>query len=393
MATYCETLDRLFALHRFGEKLDLTNARTLDARLGRPLGAYRSVIIGGTNGKGSTSAFLDAVLRARGLRVGLYTSPHLMSFRERIRVDGEDIDEATVTATAPRVIELCDEIGGSFFEASWALAARIFADAKVDVVVWEVGLGGRLDATNACDPEVSAVVSVGLDHMNVLGATVPAIAAEKAAIYRPGRPALTTAGADALPTLRRFAPQLEVIEARAGLPPLPLPGAHQRRNASLALAMAEAMGHPGPATDLLGVRWPGRAERIGDVVIDCAHNPHGATALAAWIDEAGLGPLHVVFGAMADKAVDEVAAILAPRAASVALVTPDYRRRLLAEDAARCFAGHPAVEVVGPVAAALDRRPRDRVTLVAGSCFLAGEARAHLLGVAYPECGIRTLAR
>lgn len=394
MASYCETLDRLYSLVRFGEKYDLTAPRALDARLGHPLGAYRSVIIGGTNGKGSTSAFLDATLRARGVRTGLYTSPHLMSFRERIRIDGDDVSEAEVIAAAGPVLDAADAIGASFFEATWALAACVFARAGVELVIWEVGLGGRLDSTNACEPEASAVVTVGLDHMSVLGHTVPAIAAEKAAIFRPGRPALTTADSDALPTLRAAAPQLVVVDERPDLPPLPLPGAHQRRNASLALALADAIGHPGPATDLLGVRWPGRAERFGDVIIDCAHNPHGATALAAWLDGlVGLGPLHLIFGAMADKAVAEVAAILAHKAASVALVTPDYRRRLPAEEAAPFFSTHGAVEVVPSVAAALDQRPRDRITLVAGSCFLAGEARAHLLGLQYPECGIRTIAR
>lgn len=398
MASYRETLDRLYSLVRFGEKYDLTAPRALDARLGHPLGAYRSVIIGGTNGKGSTSAFLDATLRARGVRTGLYTSPHLVSFRERIRIDGEDVSEAEVIAAAGPVLDAADAIGASFFEATWALAACIFARSGVELVIWEVGLGGRLDSTNACEPEASAVVTVGLDHMNVLGHTVPAIAAEKAAIFRPGRPALTTAAPDALPTLRAAAPQLVVVDERPDLPPLPLPGAHQRRNASLALALADAIGHPGPATDLLGVRWPGRAERIGDVIIDCAHNPHGATALAAWLgsaslDKASHAPLHLIFGAMADKAVAEVAAILAPKAATITLVTPDYRRRLPAEEAMPFFATHAAVEVVPSVAAALDQRPRDRFTLVAGSCFLAGEARAHLLGLEYPECGIRTIAR
>lgn len=393
---YAATLARLFALSRFGEKRSLDGPRALEAALGHPLRAYRSVIIGGTNGKGSTCAFLEAALRARGVRTGLYTSPHLMSYRERFRIDGVDVDEATLVEAARPVLAAADRLGGSFFEASWALAACLFRDAEVDVVIWEVGMGGRLDATNVCDPVASAVVSVGLDHTAALGETIPAIAAEKAGIFRADRPALTTAGAEALPTLRAAAPHLDVVEPIDALPRLPLPGSHQRRNASLALAVAEAIGHGGPADDVLGVRWPGRVERFerdeGDVVIDCAHNIAGARALAAWIDDIGLWP-HLVFGVMADKHAAEMAAVLGTRAATVAVVTPDYPRALEADVLARCFLGHPRVEVVPRVARALAWRPASNVTVVAGSCYLAGEARAHLLGVEYPECRLRTLAR
>lgn len=393
---YAATLARLFALSRFGEKRSLDGPRALEEALGHPLAGYRSVIIGGTNGKGSTCAFLEAALRARGVRTGLYTSPHLMSYRERFRVDGVDVDAATLVEAAKPVLAAADRLGGSFFEASWALAACLFRAAGVEVAIWEVGMGGRLDATNVCDPVASAVVSIGLDHTAALGETIPEIAREKAGIFRAGRPALTTAGADALPTLRAVAPQLEVVGPRSDLPTLPLPGAYQRSNASLALAVAEAIGHGGPASDVAGVRWPGRVERFertgGDVIIDCAHNVAGAQALASWLDDAGLWP-HLVCGVMADKQAAEIAAVLGARAATVTVVTPDYPRSLDAALFARCFVGHPRVTVIPQVARALDERPSDAVTVVAGSCYLAGEARAHLLGVEYPECRMRTTAR
>lgn len=393
---YAATLARLFALSRFGEKRSLDGPRALEEALGNPLAGYRSVIIGGTNGKGSTCAFLEAALRARGVRTGLYTSPHLMSYRERFRIDGVDVDAATLVEAARPVLAAADRLGGSFFESSWALAACLFRAAGVEVAIWEVGMGGRLDATNVCDPVASAVVSIGLDHTAALGETIPEIAREKAGIFRAGRPALTTAGADALPTLRAAAPQLEVVAPRDDLPALPLPGAYQRHNASLALAVAEAIGHGGPATDVLGVRWPGRVERFeraeGDVIIDCAHNIAGAQALGAWLDDAGLWP-HLVFGVMADKQAAEMAAVLGARAATVTVVTPDYPRSLDARHLAHCFVGHPRVSVIPKVARAIDARPADAVTVVAGSCYLAGEARAHLLGVEYPECRMRTMAR
>lgn len=396
MSAYRAFLQRLFALTRFGEKRSLAGPRAMNRALGDPLSAYPAVVIGGTNGKGSTCAFLEAALRAQGLSTGLYTSPHLVSYRERIRLDGADVPVSTLLETGPRVLDAADRVRASFFETSWALAALLFAERGVDVAIFEVGMGGRLDAANACEPVASAVVSVGLDHCVALGDTIAEIATHKGGIFRPGRPALTTAADDAIPALTRCAPHLQRVAVRDDLPPLPLPGAHQRANASLALALAAALGHPAQPKDLLGVRWPGRAERIDDVIIDCAHNPHAGAALADWLAEARAAgtlaePLHLIFGGMADKSLAPVAAALAPFAHSVELVTPDYRRRAMATELAPLFAGHGRVVVGDGVGAALDRRPGP--TLVAGSCYLAGEARAHLLGLEFPEAGLRTTAR
>lgn len=391
MSSYCAALGRLYDRVRFGERLDLATPRALHAALGGPLDAYRSVIVAGTNGKGSTAAFIEALLRGRGVRTGLFTSPHLVSFRERIRVDGGDLSEADVVRLAGAVQAV--PVPGpepTFFEVVWGMAARAFADAGVEVAIWEVGLGGRLDATNVCDAEVAAIAELSLDHTALLGSTLDAIAREKAAVCRPGRPAFTSATGPGLAALRGAAPQLVPVEPPPDLPPPPLPGAHQRRNAALALAVVEALGFTPDPADLRLTRWPGRAERFGDVILDCAHNPNGAEALAAWLDEARPGPVHLVFGAMMDKDVAGVAAPLAARAASVALVTPDYPRRLPAPALLPYF---PGARIGGTVAEALAARPRDRVTLVTGSSFLVGEARALLTGADYPECGLRTLAR
>ena len=224
-----------------------------------------------------------------------------------------------------------------------------------------------------------------------MGDTHEKVAAEKAAIFRVGRPALTAATGQGLTALRAVGPaHLEQVFPHPGLPSLPLPGAHQARNASLALALASAVGHPVSPDALTQVRWPGRGERIEDVLFDCAHNDPAMAALANWVRSADLGPLHLIFGAMTGKDVAAMARHLRPLVDSVALVTPDYPRRIEAAALSEYF---PGARVMGPVATALDERPRDRLSLVCGSCFLVGEARAHLLGIPFPEGGLRTTAR
>jgi dihydrofolate synthase/folylpolyglutamate synthase len=396
--SYCDALGRLFALTRFGEKLDLSNPRRLDAALGRPLGSYKSILIGGTNGKGSTAAFLEATLRKAGLRTGLFTSPHLMSFRERIRIDGEDISEASVASLTPVVLKVAEQAGLelSFFEATWGLAALAFSAAAVDVVIWEVGLGGRLDATNVCTPIASAITSLALDHTHILGDTLEAIAGEKAAIFRPETPNLTAAHGPALAALSKATPlPFMAINPMPNLPELALPGAHQQRNAALALAIANAIGVRADPSSLADVRWPGRVERFpGNILLDCAHNPASAAALAEWLREKRVAPLHLVFGAMQGKDVSGVIAELGPLAQSISVVTPTYPRRMTAADLLPQFtAAGFAAQDGGTVRQALAQRPQDAFCLVTGSCFLVGEARASLLGVEFPECGMLTMAR
>lgn len=409
--SYCAALERLYGLARFGEKLDLTTPRRLERALGTPLNNYVSVLVGGTNGKGSTCAFLESVLRAAGVRVGLFTSPHLVSFTERIRIDGAEIAPETVATLVPLVFAAAEKAGlaPSFFEMTWGLAALAFAWAEVDVVIWEVGLGGRLDATNVCSPLASAITSIGLDHTAVLGDTLEAIAGEKAGIFRPQGANFTACSGAALAALSRATSlPFAVVAPSDDLPALPLPGPWQRENAALALALARALGVDADPAALAEARWPGRMERFpGNLFLDCAHNPPAAEALGAWLGAVqvpgahgpGLRPLHLVFGAMADKDVANTFAPLVAQADSVTLVTPDNPRALpaaalwtrLAEVRAR----YPqvAVSVGDSVVPALQGRPADRFTLVAGSCFLAGEARAHLTGQAWPECGLRTTAR
>jgi len=390
---YCEILGRFYGLVRFGEKLSLDGPRALNRDLGDPLSRYPSVLVGGTNGKGSTCAFLETALRASGLRTGLFTSPHLVSFTERIRINGDPVTMDWVCANAPDVLDLAEPASASFFEAAWGLAAKAFREFEVDIAIWEVGLGGRLDATNVAEPVAAAITSIGLDHTHVLGETLSEIASEKSAIFRSATPALTGATGLGLSALQAVAPpHLQHVLCRDDLPDLALPGAHNKRNASLALAMSESLGYHPPASCLSETRWPGRGERIDDVLLDCAHNPHALIALGEWLHDSNLGPLHIIFGAMEGKDVSEMASIIQGWSTSIVLVTPEYPRRVEAESLRPLFDDAEA-QVINHLSEALDQRPKDRITLVCGSGFLVGEARAALMGVKFPECGLSTLAR
>jgi len=390
--TYADCLRGLYGLTRFGEKLSLDGPRALNEYLGNPLEAYRSVLVGGTNGKGSTCAFLEILLRAEGLRTGLFTSPHLNSFTERVRIDGTPVPRAWVAEHAGPLIQWADRHGGSFFEAAWGLAARAFSDFQIDVAIWEVGLGGRLDATNVAEPEVSAITTIGLDHTHVLGETLDAIAGEKAAIFRPDRPALTSARGAGLQALKRVcSDRLNVIPALATDYALPLPGLHQRRNAGLAMAVADALGHRSRPEHLLETVWEGRGETMGNVTLDCAHNPQAMAALVQWYRDENMEPPDVFFGAMLGKDIQGMARQVESFARSITLVTPDYPRRIPAQELASFFESD--IVIGDSIGDALDRRDVLGQSLVCGSGFLVAEARAHLLDLPYPECGIRTQAR
>jgi len=408
---YASALASLFARVRFGERYGLDGPAALDRAIGRPAARRRCVLIGGTNGKGSTSAFTEALLRAQGLKVGLFTSPHLNSFCERIRLSGEDVSRAQVVELYARVTDAAARIGydATFFECAWAMAALAFDEADVDVVVWEVGLGGRLDATNVADPEVSVVVTVDLDHEDVLGRGHARIAAEKAPIFRAGRVGVTAATGEGLRALRDavagwdspLRPRLRVCDEDF-VPvegTLPLAGAHQARNAAVACQVVEALGVRVDASALQGVRWPGRCEQLRERLwVDCAHNVAGGVALARWLQESELGPIELVFGAMHDKDYAGVLSALLPGVNRVVVVTPDHPRGAPAEAvraSVSALAAHTQVEVAASVRAAIDAPllPGDGARVVAGSCYLAGEARAAALGLEWPEAGLVTRAR
>jgi dihydrofolate synthase/folylpolyglutamate synthase len=428
---------RLFARQRFGARPGLETMRALLARLGRPDQAFEAVLVAGTNGKGSTAAAVAEMLRASGRRVGRYASPHLTWPGERVEVDGVPLSSAAFDAAAATVLPHAEAVDATFFEALTALACRRFAEAEVEVAVMEVGLGGRLDATNALEPVASAIAAIGLDHQAVLGDTPAEIAREKAGVLRPGRPTWTSARGEALAAIEAEATRrdarlsvlgrdaryevrsrgwdgVHVALARPGRPSLQLDaslaGRHQGENLALAALLAAELGASDAALTegAAAVRWPGRAETVGAAaaglagvrfVLDGAHNPAAAEALAALLDEVGARPIGVL-GVGRDKDVDGILAALAPRLRCVHATRARHSPRALppAELAVRAEAHGldvagvhddpraAATAAAAQAAAAASESPAasDTPVLVAGSLFLVGEVRPWLRGEPAP---------
>ena len=404
-------LEWLFARQRFGVHPGLGRVQALLARLGDPQASFRTVLVGGTNGKGSTAATLAAMLRAGSVRAGLFTSPHLTRFTERFVVDGQELPEEVVGAALVRVRPEAEAVEASFFEIVTALGALLFAEAGVQVAVMEVGLGGRLDSTNALDPVLSVVTNVALDHTEFLGDTLEAIAAEKAGILRAGRPAVVGVAAGVEPMFASTGADLWRLDdhllgtrllgwegAQVTLRgpdgpvtlPTPLLGAHGGRNAALAAVAALRLGLPAGAVTrgAASVQWPGRLEVLawqgGRVLLDGAHNPDGARALADALRDLGVGPLPLVFGAAGDKDISGVAAALRSCASEVILTRAALSPRAADPQAlASLFAGLPVTVTDSPAAALAVLAARHApLALVCGSLYLLGEVRPLLLGEA-----------
>jgi dihydrofolate synthase/folylpolyglutamate synthase len=367
--------------------------------------------VAGSNGKGSTSSFLAAMARAAGLKVGLYTSPHLESVRERIRLDGRCISEEDLGSDLDRIVRTAPQ-EPTYFEAVTAAAFLAFAREKVDLAVVEVGMGGRLDATNVCEPLLSLVTSISLEHQEHLGDTLALIAREKAGIFRPGRPALAWVeepeAAGSLKTVAaevgtplRFGQDLSTVvevvpegwggqRVKLRTPKgehdlrIDLPGAHQVRNLGLAVLAAEELGlaPQAIAQGAQSARWPGRLERVdlpdgGRVLLDAAHNAEGSEVLAGFLATL-LGKADLLFGVLADKDVSGMIHRLAPLVDRIVLTTPPSDRARQPEEVAALLP-HRAVEVEPDLGAALDRALVPGGTLVAcGSIFLVGEVRRRL---------------
>lgn len=344
---YRAAVDALFARTAGGVKPGLERTEALLAALGDPHLGLRAFHVAGTNGKGSVCATLDSLLRAKGLRVGRYTSPHLVDFRERILVDGRPIGEAEVEAWLTTHDALIERLGATFFEATTALAFDHFVRAEVDVAVIETGLGGRLDSTNVIRPIASAVTSIGMDHTDLLGTTLEAIAAEKGGIFKRGAGALIGERSVSIAWQLR-----EIAESRGSTPILavdadwkvsdvqvmdgattfsigdgadaqrfrtPLLGAHQAYNAALAIVTLLASGDewaPTAAQTVAGlgnVRLPGRFQRVGSFIFDVAHNPAGAEVLAATLRQLDVArPVTTVLAVLSDKDWRGMIDVLAP---------------------------------------------------------------------------------
>jgi dihydrofolate synthase / folylpolyglutamate synthase len=425
--TYAEALQALAERGRFGIRLGLGRTRALLRELDHPERLVRGALVAGTNGKGSVLALADSALRAAGYRVGSTPKPHLVTYRERIQIDGRPIEPGDFARLVGRVLDAAKRVAPRHgepteFELLTAVVFARFAEVRPDLALVEVGLGGRLDATHAWDGGVAVVTNVDLDHMDRLGHTVTAIAREKAAIIDRGDLAVTGARGDGLAVIRRRArrmgvPLTEVSPApllgwdrdgvevdlpRLGPTRVGLRGRHQAANAAVADATLDALEAAGTATVPAAARrtgyasavWPGRLELLNvrgrDVLLDGAHNPAGAAALAVALDDLrpflSPGPITLVTASMADKDVDGVIAALATSAsladATVIATSLDMKRALPASElAARWRAKRPGPTVVetDPLAA-LDRA-LDRLgpVVVAGSLYLVGAARGQLI--------------
>lgn len=422
-------LDYIFRLEQFGIKLGLGNIRAMSAALGNPHQAFQTAIVAGTNGKGSVTAMVDRALRAAGHRSARYTSPHLARVEERFTIDGDDITRGALDAAAERVVAAIQgllargdlAVPPTFFEATTAVAFEAFRAAGVEIAVLEVGLGGRLDATNVAEPLAAAITSIERDHEQQLGHSLEEIAFEKAGVIKPHAPVVVgplaeapravIAGIaaerdapliDALDGVRWSAPldgdrrRLTLATPAREYPPMPLAlrGQHQVANAIVAVRLLEALesrglrvGADAIAAGLTTVRWPGRLEWIaaegGTLLLDAAHNPAGARTLAAYLGELGGARLPLVFAAVKDKDVRGMLDALLP-AISRIIVTqaPTPRALRAAEIVALIRAVAPAMEAVvepDPLRAVRTALTGSARAVVAGSIFLIGDVRARLV--------------
>lgn len=431
---YPGAIDYLYALQKHGIKLGLENTIRLLSLLGNPQDSFKSIHIAGTNGKGSTSAMIASILRAAGFRVGLFTSPHLVSFTERIRVDNAEIEEREVVELTEEIREVIQGSGKSFlptfFEFVTAMGFLYFKRHGVEWAVVETGMGGRLDATNVVTPAVSVITNISLDHKEFLGGTLREIAREKAGIIKKGIPVVSSSqepmagevirekaaekGADLLVFGKDFFSYPKKIdmqgivfdyEGKERLSDLyvPLSGVHQAENASVAVRTIELVMEREPVSygsvkeGLAHARWQGRLELIKkegccyDFLIDGAHNPSASKALAESLKRyfiPSYEKIILILGVMSDKDIEGIMEPLLPLASELIFTAPEYERAApperLAESARR--AGFPSKvtrSVKEALELALDMTPgdsRSALIVITGSFYTIGEAKALLGG-------------
>ncbi len=407
----------LSRLEHFGVRLGLERMRALLAAMNEPHLATPSVVVAGTNGKGSVSALIASILRSAGYRTGLFNSPHLEEIYERIRLDGEAIDDQRLAKELGEILRITEAHGcepPTYFESFTLSAMRYFLSEEADIAVWEVGLGGRLDATNVNEPEVSVISSIGFDHMKQLGNSLGAIAGEKAGIFRSGKPAIAWADdpevqavlrakADECSSLLSLAHEEVQLEA-GGLSPqkvslttregthtlcLHLAGEHQLRNLAVAVLATESLRRAGwtrltPRAIAAGVeacRWPGRLEWVDipngkRILLDAAHNPQGIAALGAYLNRLD-EPLDLLFGVLEKKRVEEMLPPLAERMSRITLTRPSGSRGSDPSGLLDLLGSNKATVIDNP-GEALDQAlaKADGSLVVSGSLHLIGEIRS-----------------
>jgi dihydrofolate synthase / folylpolyglutamate synthase len=425
---YSETLTELLSLgHELrGVKFDLEAIRLLARALGNPQLRYPKVLIAGTNGKGSTASFLSSILKQAGYRTGLYTSPHLIQPNERIRVSGSTIDDEAFASVYTEVRRAADALIAqgelphlpSYFETLTAMAFHHFATSKVDFAVLEAGMGGRLDATNIVEPRVSVITNIGFDHVEFLGHTLGAIAAEKAGIIKARTPVVSgVQEREAAEAIRRraaelHAPLIETVESARAMSPishcgrysfqvlagsmgllkldLPLAGKFQMQNSSAAVLAAAELARQGFAISSENIingirhaRWQGRLEPIMQrplVLLDGAHNPDAARFIAQFVREELAGRIvRMVYASMRDKAIGEIGSLLFPRAAEAWITQTGQARAASPEEIIAVVGGdrrfHTEPDPVRAAKQAIEASAEDDAVLVTGSLFLVGAVR------------------
>lgn len=420
-----DVLERLYARRRFGIRPGVDRVAELLTRLGNPEKQFRTIHVVGTNGKGSTSAFLSSILLHAGRTVAQFSSPHLVRFTERFRVNGTEYSADKLARMLDTVLEAAPE-EATFFEITTALAAYVFSEEQVEFAVMEAGMGGCSDATAAFNGEMAVLTPIALDHTDYLGATLAEIAREKAGIIKPGMVVICAEQADSVLkiiedrcraekcALSAYGREFSIVRNSDGtldyrgisrtLAPLTpgLAGRYQARNAAVALAAAEALEAGGMVIRLSAfmegvsaAHWPGRMELVPGtppLLLDGAHNPAGASALAEALQEYSYTRLLLVTGVCDDKDVDRIYAPLIPLVAAVYTVTPAVERGLNDEGLSRFFhmrgvAAQPCGSVVEGVCRARSEAFSGDLILVCGSLFVVGEVKAWLERVDYT--GIR----
>ncbi|MCK5826017.1 MAG: bifunctional folylpolyglutamate synthase/dihydrofolate synthase, partial [Desulfuromusa sp.] len=409
------SLAYLYSLQFFGIKLGLDNIRELLSRVGNPQESLRIVHIAGTNGKGSTAAALANIFHAANIPAGLYTSPHLHSFTERIRIATQQISEAEAVELIDELRPHAEALRVTFFEMTTAMALLCFQRRGVQWAILETGLGGRLDATNVVVPDLCLITPIALDHTAHLGLELPKIAAEKAGIFKPGVAAISAAQNDTVAlTLRQRAAQLKIpllqfgddYHCSVGLDTFTvsgpdlfldkvknrLSGRHQQQNLALAAAAASFLARQGVEITsdeirkgLEKVYWPGRLEWLPDrILLDGAHNPAGAKELSNYLQQRQLDDLHLVVGCKADKQSDELLSELLPFVSRAYVTRPPVDDVVPLEKMAQRIreSGIVVDEYSDPlmaIQAALENRSAEDTVLVAGSLFLVAVVREFLL--------------
>jgi dihydrofolate synthase / folylpolyglutamate synthase len=416
--SYAEAIAYLYSLRLFGTTFGLENTFRLAELAGNPQEQLRFIHVAGTNGKGSTCAMLESIYRAAGFRTGLFTSPHLISFCERLQVNQVPVSQNDLARLVSELKPLLDGFQSdhhpTFFEVITVMALKYFEEQQCEIVIWETGLGGRLDATNIVTPLASVITNVQFDHEQWLGHTLSRIAFEKAGIIKPGVPIITGANApEARDVITRIAkdksaPLIEVVGAHHPILDkiqLPLLGEHQRKNAAIALSVIDSLQEVLPVSasavqkGLETVNWPGRMQLVRTAVgqqlrLDGAHNPDGARAVRQAIAEIMPSPDALILGMLREKNCEAVCQILTPLTRRILLVPIESERTAAPEFLAPfCRAANPAAEITvcTSLAEALERATDAKSVLITGSLYLIGEALELLELGAVPSIPERSL--